>query len=156
MRSIVPNPGDATRREALGLGAGALALLVAPSARATPDEMRAVMTEFTRGAATRRGRVTLDVPPLVENGNTVPVTVRVESPMSEADHVRAVALFNEKNPQPHVAIFRLSPRNGRAEVQTRIRLADSQALMAIAEMSDGTFWSARADVVVTLAACVEG
>jgi sulfur-oxidizing protein SoxY len=95
------------------------------------------------------------VPPLVENGNVVPLTVMVDSPMSEADHVKTIAVFNEKNPQPNVAVFHLGPRCGRGNVATRLRLANSQKLTAIAEMSDGTFWSDSADVIVTLAACTE-
>jgi len=102
------------------------------------------------------GRVKLDLPPLVENGNTVPLAVSVESPMTEADHVRAIHVFTEKNPQPDVVSFRFGSRAGRASAATRVRLADTQTVVAIAELSDGSFWSARADVVVTLAACLEG
>ena len=103
----------------------------------------------------QKGRVTLDVPPLVENGNAVPVTIIVESPMSEADHVKAIHVFNEKNPQPHVITVALGPRAGKARVATRIKLADAQRVVGIAEMSDGSFWTGEANVVVTIAACVE-
>jgi len=142
------------RREFL---AGAALLTVVPfaSARATPEAMAAAIQEVVKGAPIRDGRVTLDLPPLVENGNTVPMTVTVESPMTEADHVRAIHVFNEKNPQPHVLDVRLGPLNGRAFLATRIKLADAQKVVAIAEMSDGTFWRASADVIVTLAACIE-
>lgn len=99
--------------------------------------------------------VKFDVPPLVENGNSVQVTVSVDSPMTEGEHVRRIAMFNEKNPQPHIAVFHLGPRAGRARVQTRIRLANTQTVIAIAELSDGTYWSDSADVIVTLAACLE-
>jgi sulfur-oxidizing protein SoxY len=75
--------------------------------------------------------------------------------MTAAEHVKRIAVFNEKNPQPSVATFHLTPRSGRANVTTRIRLADSQKIVAITELSDGTFWSAQADVIVTLAACIE-
>jgi sulfur-oxidizing protein SoxY len=92
----------------------------------------------------------------VENGNAVSLTVTAESPMTEAEHVRRIAVFNTKNPQPNVIVAHLGPRAGRAAVSTRIRLGDSQRLTAIAEMSDGSFWSASADVIVTLAACLEG
>ena len=102
------------------------------------------------------GRIRLDVPPLVENGNSVTLTVTVDSPITQADYVEAIAVFNEKNPQPHVAVFHLGPRAGRATVTTRMRLADSQQVTAIARLSDGSFWSDTADVIVTLAACVEG
>jgi sulfur-oxidizing protein SoxY len=101
------------------------------------------------------GRVALDVPPLVENGNVVPLAVTVESAMTETDHVRRIHLFNEKNPQPYVATFHLGPRAGTARVATRLRLADIQQIVAIAELSDGSLWSAAAEVIVTLAACVE-
>jgi sulfur-oxidizing protein SoxY len=85
----------------------------------------------------------------------VPLTVSVESPMTQADHVKKIHVFNEKNPQPQVAVFHLGPRSGRAAASTRIRLADTQKVTAIAEMSDGTFWEASMEVVVTLAACIE-
>ena len=75
--------------------------------------------------------------------------------MTAADHVKAIAIFNEKNPQPHVAVFHLGPRAGKASVATRIRLADSQKVVAIAEMSDGSCWSDTQDVIVTIAACLE-
>jgi sulfur-oxidizing protein SoxY len=107
-------------------------------------------------APVNRGKVKLDVPPIVKNGNTVPLTVTVDSPMSETDHVIAIHIFNEKNPQPYVAAFELGPRAGRAVVSTRIRLAGSQQVMAIARLNDGSFWSVSADVIVTLAACAEG
>jgi sulfur-oxidizing protein SoxY len=106
-------------------------------------------------AAVRPGKVKLDLPPLIENGNAVPLTVSVASPMTDADHVRVVHVFTEKNPQPNVASFHLGPRAGRARVATRIRLADSQTVVAICELSDGTFWSDSAEIVVTLAACLE-
>jgi sulfur-oxidizing protein SoxY len=106
-------------------------------------------------ARVNTGKVKLDLPPLVENGNAVPLAVSVENPMTQADHVRAIHVFTEKNPQPDVVSFRLGPRAGRASVATRIRLADTQTVVAICELSDGSFWSGSADVVVTLAACLE-
>ncbi|GJD59094.1 SoxY-related AACIE arm protein [Methylobacterium dankookense] len=141
--------------------AGGLALvLLRPAAAATlrPDRepTAEAIRRFTGGAPVNPGRVGLDMPPLVENGNTVPLSITVESPMSAADHVRRIGVFNEKNPQPHVVTLHLGPRAGRAAVATRIRLADSQRITAIAEMSDGSYWSASADAIVTLAACVEG
>src|SRR5215207_1302685 len=156
------SPGGATRRElisaaALVPGAQLLSVLMASPARAsTPDGMEASIREFVGEASMREGRVKLEVPPLVDNGNSVTLTVSVESPMTEADHVTRIAVFNEKNPQPNVAVFHLGPRNGKAQVQTRIRLATSQKLVAIARMSDGSFWSASAEAIVTLAACLEG
>jgi sulfur-oxidizing protein SoxY len=143
-----------TRRTAV---AGALAVTVLPlaSAHATPDAMAAAIKQVTGGAAIREGKVKLDIPPLVENGNAVPLTVSVESPMTEADHVKAIHIFNEKNPQPHVFDAKLGPLNGKAEIATRIKLNDSQKVVAIAELSSGAFVSGSTDVIVTLAACVE-
>lgn len=132
------------------------ALLLAPAAHASPEAMAEAILGFTKGAPIREGRVVMDISPLVENGNTVPLSVLVDSPMTEADHVRAIAVFNERNPQPHVITVRLGPLAGRALLATHIRLATSQNLLAVAELSDGSFWSDRATVVVTLAACVEG
>ena len=146
-----------TNRRKFLEGAGVLSMLAIGMrpASATPFAMKAAINDVVKGAVVGQGRVKLDVPPLVENGNTVPLTVSVESPMTAAQHVVSIHIFNEKNPQPNVANFHLGPRAGRAQVSTRIRLADTQTLIAIAKLSDGTFWSASADVVVTLAACTE-
>ncbi len=146
----------ATRRGALVIGGVAATVLLVRPARALPGEMAAAIADFTGEIPALPGRVRLDVPPLVENGNSVTLTVAVDSPMTPADHVRAIAVFNERNPQPNVAVFRFGPRAGRAAVTTRMRLATSQRVVAVAELSDGSFRSASADVIVTLAACVEG
>ena len=145
-----------SRRDFLRAASAGLAVLVTvrPAAAAPPatqDAIRAVVG----GAPVTKGRVKLELPPLSENGNAVPLTVSVESPMTAAEHVRAIHIFTEKNPQPDVVSFRLGPRAGRARVSTRIRLADTQTVTAIGELSDGSFWSAEAAVVVTLAACLE-
>ncbi len=145
-----------TRRRLLGAGLGVGAwLVVRPGAAATDDLATAIAT-FAGGAAVRPGKVRLDVSTLVDNGNTVPITVTAESPMTAADHVKTIAVFNEKNPQRDVAKFAFGPLSGRASASTRIRLATSQKLVAVAQMSDGSFWSHTVDVVVTLAACIEG
>ena len=141
------------RRHVLLAAAGALSL---PAARATPEAMAAAIREFTGGAPVRDGGVLLDIAPLVENGNTVPVTVSAESPMTATDHVREIGVFNELNPQALVAVFTLGPRAGRAMVSTRIRLSTSQKLVAIAKMSDGSLRRHQVDVLVTIAACTEG
>ena len=117
--------------------------------------MQEAIRKVVGAARVTPGRVKLELPPLSENGNAVPLTVSVESPMTEAEHVRAIHVFTEKNPQPDVVSFRLGPRAGRARVTTRIRLADTQNVVAICELSDGSFWSDSAGVVVTLAACLE-
>jgi sulfur-oxidizing protein SoxY len=136
-------------------GAALVSVLPLASAHATPEAMAAAIREVVGAGTIREGRVKLDLPPLVENGNVVPLTVSVESPMTPADHVKAIHVFNEKNPQPHVFSARLGPHNGNAVIATRIKLADSQKIIAIAETSSGEFWSASADVIVTLAACIE-
>ncbi len=117
--------------------------------------LAAAIASFTQGRPLTAGRVTIEIAELVENGNAVPITVRVDSPMTAGDHVRRIGLFNEKNPQNDIARFELGPRAGRAEVATRIRLATSQKVVAVAETSDGRLWSAGIDVIVMLAACVE-
>jgi sulfur-oxidizing protein SoxY len=150
----------ATRRDvlkaagALALGGGAASAIVAP-AQATPAEMQAAVANIVGEARVTPGKVTLDIPPLVENGNTVPCTVTVESPMTAADHVKAIHVLTEKNPQPYAISAALGPRAGRASVSTRIRLRDSQTVLAVAELSDGTFWSGSASVIVTISACLE-
>jgi sulfur-oxidizing protein SoxY len=149
-----------TRRAVLaGAGAagalGAVPLPLVRPASATPEKMRAAIKSVVGEAPVKKGRVTLDIPPLVENGNTVAMSVTVESPMTATDRVKVVHVFNEKNPQPNVIDAHFGPRAARAAFSTRIRLADTQALVAIAEMSDGSFWSDQVDVIVTLAACLE-
>ena len=151
----------ASRREFLlaagGVAAGlglAWAVRVAP-ARATPTAMQEAIHKVVGSARVTPGRVKLELPPLVENGNTVPLAVSVESPMTTADHVRAIHVFTEKNPQPNVVSVQLGPRAGRAAISTRVRLADSQKVLAICELSDGSFWSHSIEIIITLGACLE-
>jgi sulfur-oxidizing protein SoxY len=151
---------ESTRRKFLGLAGGAAMLGAVPivtlrPAEATPAMLTSAIRNVVGEAVVRTGRVKLEVPPLVENGNTVPMTVSVQSPMTAEDHVKSIHVFNEKNPQPNIGNFYLGPHAGRAQVSTRIRLADSQKIVAIARLSDDSFWSATVDVVVTLAACTE-
>lgn len=143
------------RRIVLAASAASMLSFTRLPVRATPASMKAAIDAWTGGAPLREGRVTFDVPPLVDNGNLVSVTVRVASPMTPADHVREIAIFNDGNPLPDVARFELSPRSGRAEVSIGIRLMTTQQLVAAARMSDGTFWHQRVEVVVVLAACIE-
>jgi sulfur-oxidizing protein SoxY len=150
------DPPSTTRRRALTTGAAVAAWLLVRPAGAAPDELASAIAAFTGGAAARPGKVSIEIARLVENGNTVPVTVSVASAMSGDDRVVALALFSERNPERDVARFRFGPQAARASVATRIRLATSQKLVAVAQMGDGTFWSHTADVVVTLAACIEG
>lgn len=135
----------------LGFGMGTLADL----AHALPDDLAEAVRAHTRGPVVRIGKVRMEIAELVENGNAVPLTVSVSSAMTPLDHVRSIAIFNEKNPQRDVAVFRFGPASGRALVSTRIRLATSQKLVAVAQMNDGSFWSQSVDVIVTIAACIE-
>ena len=143
------------RRDFLAASAALAAGLASALARATPAAMQEAVRRITGGAAVARGRVRLDVPPLIENGNSVVLSVAVESPMTEADHVRAIHVFAPENPLPLMVSVHLGPRAGRARFTTRVRVADTQTLTAIAQLSDGSFWSHSVDVVVTLAACTE-
>jgi sulfur-oxidizing protein SoxY len=153
-------PEHSTRRQFLGLASGAAVIGAVPivtlrPAEATPAMLAAAIRNVVGAAVVQTGKVKLDIPPLVENGNTVPMTVSVTSPMTSDDFVKSIHVFNEKNPQPNIGNFYLGPHAGRAQISTRIRLADSQKIVAIARLSDGSFWSASADVIVTLAACTE-
>ena len=150
-----------TRREFLVL-ATALAAPAAARAQLDPNlaanrkaAFQAALKRIVGDARVTRGRVKLTLPPLIDNGNSVPLSVSVESPMTEADHVKAIHVLTEKNPLPDVITFALGPRAGRASFATRVRLADTQTVTAIAQMSDGSFWSDGAEVVVTLSACLE-
>jgi sulfur-oxidizing protein SoxY len=157
-RSTETNP---TRRKllfgasCLAAGLGTPLLLAVRRAQATPATMATAIRQVVGEASVKPGKVKLDLPPLVENGNTVPFTVSVDSPMTPSDYVKAIHVFNEKNPQSNVIGVRLGPRAGRASFTSRMRLADSEKVVAIAELSDGSFWSDSVDVVVTIAACVE-
>jgi sulfur-oxidizing protein SoxY len=146
-----------SRRAVLGglAGAAVAAIVRVEPASATPAAMKSAIRTVVGEAQIKKGKVHIDVPALVENGNSVALTVQVDSPMSEGDHVKAIHVFNELNPQPNVISAYLGPHAGFAKMSTRFRLADTQTIVAIAEMSDGAFWSASADVVVTIPACLE-
>ncbi|HEV2153650.1 SoxY-related AACIE arm protein [Bradyrhizobium sp.] len=149
-----------TRRQFLSIAggvtvAGAIPIVTLRPLQATPAMLNTAIRNVVGEAQIRMGKVKLDIPPLVENGNTVPMTVSVASPMTATEHVKSIHVFNEKNPQPNIGNFYLTPASGRAQVSTRIRLADTQKVVAIARLSDDTFWQVVADVVVTLAACTE-
>lgn len=146
---------DLTRRAVLGGGTGLVLIHAFPVVgRATPEEAQAAIAELFPDASMSEGRVSLELPPIAENGFSVPLSVSVDSPMTLEDHVRRIAIISERNPDPKVAQFHLGPRAGKAAVSTRIRLAGTQTVRAVAEMSDGSLWSGTADAVVTLAACV--
>lgn len=148
-----------TRRGWLAAGsAGVAVVLLQPwAARAEiSPALQAAIDRFTGGVPVQTGRVTLAVDAVVENGNTVPVSVSVQSPMTAEQHVRSIAIFTELNPQPEVAVFHLGPASGRAQVSTRMRMAKSQNVIAMAKMNDGSVWQHRVAVSVALAACLEG
>lgn len=145
-----------TRRDFL-IAAGSIAIAAAAGrASATPAAMQDAIRRVVGTTPVRRGKVRIDLSPLVDNGNAVPLAVAIDSPMTPADHVKAIHVFAERNPLPNVLSVYLGPRAGRARIATRIRLADTQTVTAIAALSDGSFWSDTAEVVVTLSACVEG
>ena len=137
------------------MGVAAVSALPALNAFASVDDATQAVNKILDGQPLKVGRVTLEIPPLVENGNLVTMKVSVQSPMTQADHVRAIHIVAEGNPLPNVVSFFLSPRAGRAAITTRIRLGDSQRVRAIAQMSDGSFWQGDAATLVTLAACTE-
>ena len=140
----------------LGTGLPSFASTAASAAMAAPAaSLEAAILAFTQGAPVRSGKVKLEIAPLVDNGNTVPLVVAVDHPMRRDNHVSTIAIFSERNPQHEVASFGLGPHNASARVATRIRLATSQKLVAIARLSDGSYWSGEVDVIVTLAACIE-
>jgi sulfur-oxidizing protein SoxY len=146
------------RREILiAAGAGGLAIsLVAIASNeglADAPAVEAAINEITGGATPQEGNITLEIPEIAENGNAVPITVDVESPMTAADYVRAVHIFADGNPSPRVASFHFSPRNGIARVSTRMRLATTQSVFALADMSDGSLYMDQAHVKVTLGGC---
>lgn len=149
-----------TRRHFLSLAggitaAGTIPIVTLRPLEAAPAMLNTAIRDVVGEARIHTGKVKLDIPPLVENGSTVPMTVSVASPMTANDYVKSIHVFNEKNPQPNIGNFHLGPSSGRARVSTRIRLADTQKVVAIARLSDDTFWQVVADVVVTLAACTE-
>ncbi len=173
--AAAPSAGQAARRRILMAGAGIAALPIAGLVHAqtsSPAPLPGIgmmpgippaplppldpnVQAFARGREVRVGRVQVMLPLLADNGHSVSLKVTVESPMTAADHVKAIALVSSRNPEPNMARFFLGPRAGRAEVSTRVRLAGSQRVMAVAEMSDGTFWVGSRDIVVTHSACVD-
>jgi len=143
------------RRAALGTAAGliGLVLLPKPAAAQMEEATTAAIRRAIGDRVAEEGRVTLRLPAIAENGNAVPMVVTIESPMTEADHVKALHIFADKNPAPDVAHFRFTPAMGRAMADTRIRLGMTQDVIAVAEMSDGRVFIGRAEVKVTIGGC---
>jgi sulfur-oxidizing protein SoxY len=140
-----------TRRDFLVLACGVASTRVQATSAAVQEAIRKVTGDAPLGT----GNVKLDVPALIENGNSVMLSVAVNSPMTATEYVKAIHVFAPQNPLPNVVSVYLGPRSGRARFAARVRVADSQKLMAVAQLSDGSFWSDSADVVVTLPACAE-
>jgi len=152
MNEEAPPPHAGRRRVLRALATGAC-LVVARPATATPEDLTVAMRELFGECAITPGRIKLEVPRLAENGNIVPITVTVDSPMTEQDYVKSIHLFAENNPQPRILDAQLGPYNGRPRISTRVRVAVSQHLRAVAEMSDGSLWSAAVEVEVTVGGC---
>lgn len=125
------------------------------SALAKIDTLQPLVDKVTGGAPLRDGRVVLDISHLSDNGHSVPLTIRVNSAMDEKDYVRAIHVLSEKNPRPVMAVFHLNPQCGRADISTRVRLNGAQNILVIAAMSDGSYWGASAEVIVTETACLD-
>jgi sulfur-oxidizing protein SoxY len=134
---------------------GFLALAAAGTGFQPPQDITPLIREITRGAAPREGGVEIELPQVAENGNSVPIRIRVASPMTEDDHVKAIHLFAERNPRPRVATFHLGPDCGRAEINARMRLAGTQTVTVLAELSNRRFTTGTADVLVTSGACLD-
>lgn len=125
------------------------------AALAQVDPLDPLVWVVTNGAQVKQGKVTVELPQLADNGNSVPIRITVDSPMTEADHVKSIHLYSEKNPVRNMANFYLGPRAGKAEINSRVRLAGSQKVTAVAKLSDGSFWYDTASIVVTLSACLD-
>lgn len=146
------------RRQALLAGVGAVAAATGLGAglrpaRAAAEDANAAIMEFTGGVEPTMGRVFLDVPEIAENGNTVPMDVSVDSPMTADDHVTDILIVADGNPRPGVATFHFTPLSGRAQANTRIRLAGTQNIIAVAKTSDGSVFMDRKEVKVTIGGC---
>ena len=145
---------ESSRRDVLALAAGGAALAIAGgTAQATPAEAAEAIAKFTGGAPTVAGKITIDLPEIAENGNTVPFAVTIDSPMTEDDHVSDILVVAQANPRPRIVMFHLSPMCGRADVATRIRLAATQDVVVVAKTSAGRFITASKTVKVTVGGC---
>jgi sulfur-oxidizing protein SoxY len=142
-----------SRRQVLAGSAGALAIATLGVAPAHANNAQDLIKAFTGGKQATEGKVKLDLPEIAENGNTVPMTVSVESPMTDASHVTDVLVVGDGNPNGGMVTFQFSPLSGVAEANTRIRLAATQNIIAVAKMNDGSFVTASKQVKVTIGGC---
>ena len=143
----------ASRRRALGALLAGASLLVVRPATATPDQLTAALRETFGDQRIKRGKVKLEIPRLAENGSVVPVIVSVDSLMTQQEYVKSIHLFAEKNHLPRILEVQLGPYNGKAIVSSRVRVATSQQLSAVAVLSDGSLWSAAAEIEVVTSEC---
>lgn len=143
------------RRRFLAASGGSVLVSAFPlQSFADQEDLTQARTDLFGDRQITEGRVTVKLPPIAENGHSVPLKVSVDSPMTAEDHVNQIAIFSPRNPLPLIAQFHLTPLSGKAVVSSRIRMSGTQAIQAVAEMSDGTLWSGSMETVVTLAACV--
>lgn len=143
------------RRSLLKWLSGLFCLSAFPLRAQPADTLSARVDELTGGQTVTTGRVVVDTPRLADNGHSVPMRLSVDSPMTAQDHVRSITLLSPRNPRALMARFYLGASAGRAEIVTRVRLNGTQTVLAIAEMSDGSFWSGTAEVEVTESACLD-
>jgi len=144
------------RRAFLGIAAAALPWALPVRAQFQPaQDIAPLMRRLTGGAAPEKGGVEIELPQIAENGNSVPMRVRVTSPMTPEDHVTAIHIVAERNPRPLVATFHLGPRSGRAEISTRVRLAGTQKVRVLAALNGNRFRLGEMEVLVTSAACLD-
>jgi sulfur-oxidizing protein SoxY len=156
MKKIIHDHRRRWLKQVQGLGLLALATCLTPlKAFAKKEDADEAIKKIIGAAPIKDGKVTLTIPPLVENGNLVVLKVSVDSPMTASDYVKMIHVIAEGNPSPNVLTLYLTPRSGTANVTTRVRLADSQRVWAIAQMSNGSFWRGSAETLVTLSACTE-
>jgi sulfur-oxidizing protein SoxY len=142
-----------SRRAVLALALAGVVLVPRHGLANLSQNVQTAIERLRAGRTAQEGRMTLRLPAIAENGNAVPLSVMVESPMTAADHVKAIHVFATGNPTPEIAVFHLTPAMGRATMDTRIRLGQTQDVVAFAEMSDGRLFMARAEVKVTIGGC---
>ena len=156
MKKNIQNHRRTWLKQIQGIGLLAIGFCINPmKALAKKEDADEAIQKITGGAAIKEGKVTLTIPPLVENGNLVVLKVSVDSPMTANDYVKTIHVIAEGNPLPNIFTVYLTPRSGTANITTRVRLADSQRVWAIAQMSNGSFWQGSAETLVTLSACTE-
>jgi sulfur-oxidizing protein SoxY len=137
----------------VGAAIGVVAGMRSGSALASADDVMAKVMEFSGGAEPAMGTVTLNAPEIAENGNTVPVSVSVESPMSADDYIQSVAIYADGTPSPDVIVFNFTPMSGEATATTRMRLAKTQNVIAVAKTSTGQVFMDKKEVKVTIGGC---